>query len=169
VPAALPDGTSTTVRSEVAAGLGNAPLAQEPIQALLAVAAATVLLGLCGLGVGLISASGERVGEFALLEALGLTRGGRVRLLAVEQALLAVPGAVSGAALGVLLAHLVVPAATLTAQATQPQPAVLVHTPWAAVWAAAALFAALPPLLAAIGALRRGRPAATVLRDGADR
>jgi hypothetical protein len=168
IPGGLPAGSTTVRRVDVATALRDAPLAEEPTQVLLAVAGATVLLALCGLAVGVLSGGGERQGEFALLAALGLSRGGRIRLRVLEQALLAVPGALAGLCLGVLLARVVVPVATLNASALPPQPPVLVHIPWAVLCAAAAVFTAVPLLLAAFAGARQ-RDTAIALREGTDR
>lgn len=168
IPSGLPAGSTTVRRVDVAAALRDSPLAEEPTQVLLAIAGATVLLALCGLAIGVLSSGGERQGEFALLAALGLSRGSRIRLRVLEQALLAVPGAGAGLGLGVLLARVVVPVATLNASALAPQPPVLVHIPWAGLCAAAAVFTAVPLVLAALAGARQ-RDTALALREGADR
>lgn len=168
IPPGVPASATVTVRSQVETSLRGAPLSEEPQQALLAVAAATVLLALCGMAIGVLASGGERSGEFALLAALGLSRGARIRLLMLEQGLLAVPGALAGAALGAALARVVVPVATLTADALQPQPPVVVHTPWAELGVAAAAFTAVPLLLAALAGVRR-RDVSSALREGGDR
>lgn len=167
-PRGLPDDATVVSRAQLATRLRSAPLAEEPIQALLAVAIATVLLALCGMVVGVLSTSGERSVEFALLDALGFSRRGRIGLRCLEQALLAVPGALAGIALGLLLGRVVVPVATLTAAAGRPQPPVTVLTPWTAVALGVAVVLAVPLLTAALAARRRQRTAA-VLRTGVDR
>ena len=167
-PRGLPTGSTVTYRAQLQNQLRSTPLAEEPMQALLAVAAATVLLALCGMVVGVVSASGERAGEFALLDALGISRRGRIGLLCTEQLLLAVPGALAGIALGLLLGRIVVPVATLTADAAKPQPPVAVLTPWAPVLLDVLLVLAVPLATAALTGARRPGTAA-VLREGADR
>lgn len=167
-PRGLPDDATVVYRAQLATQLRSAPLSEEPIQALLAVAIATVLLALCGMVVGVLSTSGERAVEFALLDALGFSRRGRVGLQCLEQALLAVPGALAGIALGLFLGRVVVPVATLTASAGRPQPPVTVLTPWTAVALGVAVVLAVPLVTAALAARRRQRTAA-VLRTGADR
>ena len=167
-PHGLPAGSVVTYRAQLQSQLRSAPLAEEPMQALLAVAVATVLLALCGMVVGVISARGERAGEFALLDALGISRRGRIGLLCAEQALLAGPGALAGIALGLLLGRIVVPVATLTASAARPQPPVTVLTPWAPVLLDVLVVLAVPLATAASAGARRPDTAA-VLREGADR
>ena len=167
-PRGLPTGSTVTYRTQLQNQLRSAPLAEEPMQALLAVAVATVLLALCGMVVGVVSAGGERAGEFALLDALGIARRGRIGLLCAEQLLLAVPGALAGIALGLLLGRIVVPVATLTANAAKPQPPVSVLTPWAPVLLGVLIVLAVPLATAALTGARRPSTAA-VLREGADR
>ena len=167
-PHGLPAGSVVTYRAQLQDQLRSAPLSEEPMQALLAVAVATVLLALCGMVVGVVSASGERAGEFALLDALGISRRGRIGLLCTEQLLLAGPGAVAGIALGLLLGRIVVPVATLTANAARPQPPVSVLTPWAPVLRDVLVVLAVPLATAALAGARRPNTAG-VLREGADR
>jgi hypothetical protein len=167
-PRGLPAGSVVTYRAQLQNQLRSAPLSEEPMQALLAVAVATVLLALCGMVVSVVSASGERAGEFALLDALGISRRGRIGLLCTEQLLLAVPGALAGIALGLLLGRIVVPVATLTANAAKPQPPVSVLTPWAPVLLDVLVVLAVPLATAALTGLRRPNTAG-VLREGADR
>ena len=81
--------------------------------ALIAIAAAAVILAIAGFAVG-AAAARERRPELALLDALGMPRRQLTRMLRTEQALLAVPSAAAGLALGVVLAHLIVPPLTLT-------------------------------------------------------
>ncbi len=166
-PAGLPAGSVVTSSAALLGGLRDAPLTDEPLQALLAVALATVLLGLCGMVVGVVSAAAERAGEFALLDALGISRRSRIGLLCLEQALLAVPGALAGIALGVFLSRVVVPVATLTADAGRPQPPVTVLFPWTTILLGAAGVVAVPLVTAALAGTRR-RNTAAVLREGAD-
>jgi FtsX-like permease family len=166
-PAGLPPGSVTTSRTALLASMRDAPLTEEPLQALLAVALATVLLALCGMVVGVVSGGAERAGELALLDALGLSRRGRIGLLCLEQALLAVPGALAGIALGVFISRVVVPVATLTADAGRPQPPVTVLTPWTAILLGSVCVVAVPVLTGALAGTRR-RNTAAVLREGAD-
>jgi hypothetical protein len=85
-PHGLPAGSVVTFRTELEHSLRSAPLSEEPMQALLALAVAAALLALCGMAAGVVSASSERSGELALLDALGFSRRGRIGLLCVEQA-----------------------------------------------------------------------------------
>jgi hypothetical protein len=112
------------------------------------------LIGILGLGslaamlfagIGFLVSStistSERIGEFALLRALGLSTGQLSLWLSIESVFLLVVGLVAGSVLGLLLAWLVLPFATLTQTGLAPIPAPVVEVPWQAL---------LPPYLAAI-------------------
>ncbi len=138
-------GTSGTIAAAAAA---------EPILAAGTVDAEAVLAGLVGdpLGLGVIGILGlgsvaalvfaaigflvsttvstaERLGEFALLKALGLAPRQLVAWLSMESFALLVAGLVTGVGLGLLLAWLALPFATLTASGEAPVPAAVVVVP----------------------------------------
>ena len=71
----------------------------------------------------------ERLGEFALLKALGLAPRQLFRWLTLENAALLVVGLLAGIMLGILLAWLTLPFATLTATGEPPVPAPVVVVP----------------------------------------
>jgi hypothetical protein len=112
------------------------------------------LIGILGLGslaamlfagIGFLVSStistSERIGEFALLRALGLSTRQLSLWLSIESVFLLVVGLFVGSALGLLLAWLVLPFATLTQTGLAPIPAPVVVVPWEAL---------LPPYIAAI-------------------
>lgn len=167
-PRGLPDSVVVTFRSQVQQQLHSAPLTEDSLKALLAVALATTLLALCGLVVSVLSSGAERTAEFALLDALGFSRRGRITTLCLEQLLLAGPGALAGIALGLLLGRVVIPVATLTAAAAKPDPPVTILTPWPQVVLGVVALLALPLITFAIAGARR-RDTAAVLREGAGR
>ena len=152
----LPHGTTVTNRDAVASSLLANPLAAAPQLAMLAIAAAAVLLAAGGFLVAAATAR-ERAHDMALLAALGATKRQLTRLMCLEQAAIAIPAAVAGLLLGALLARLVVPAVTLTATGTHPQPPVLVQLPVAVPAAVALIMAVAPVLIAAAGSGRRSR------------
>ena len=152
----LPHGTTVTNRASVASSLLADPLAAAPQLAMLAIAAAAVLLAAGGFLVAAATAR-ERAHDMALLAALGATKRQLTRLMCLEQAAIAVPAAAAGLLLGALLARLVVPAVTLTAAGTHPQPPVLVQLPVAVPVAVALIMAVVPVLIAAAGGGRRSR------------
>lgn len=139
----LPLGSTVTTRAAVLRSLIGQPLAVAPLRSLLAVAAIALLLACLGFLVS-ASASRERTRDLAILDALGATPGQLSRLLCLEQGILSVPAAAGGFALGLLLSRLIIPAVTLTAQATHPLPSVLVRVPLVPSLAIAAAIAAVP-------------------------
>jgi hypothetical protein len=162
---ALPPGASVTISAGVAAGLLDDPLPNVPQLSLLTIVLAAALLAGIGFVVSVVAAIRERRLQDALLAALGVGRGARAGQLCLEQLMLSVPGAIAGAVIGVLLAHLLVPAVTLTTGATAPFPPVRVVVPvgWVALLALG--IAAVPVLVAALAAAYRPDPAAE-LRAG---
>jgi hypothetical protein len=104
------------------------------------------LIGVLGLGsvaallfagIGFLVSStistSERIGEFALLRALGLSNGQLALWLSIESVFLLVVGLGVGSALGLVLAWLVLPFATLTQTGLAPLPAPVVLVPWEAI------------------------------------
>jgi len=158
----LPPGSSVTSMAVLARSLSAQPLSAAPLQALLAIAAAAVALA-CGGFVISVMTGRDRQRDVAMLDALGARPGQVLRLLCLEQAMVAVPAAAAGLLLGVLLSLLIVPAVSLTAQAAHPDPPILVQLPWAAAIGVAVVIAAVPTLAAGLLATRR-IAAAAVLR-----
>jgi hypothetical protein len=104
------------------------------------------LIGVLGLGslaamlfagIGFLVSStvstSERLGEFALLRALGLSAGQLALWLSIESIFLLVVGLAAGSLLGLVLARLVLPFATLTQTGVAPVPAPVVVVPWEAI------------------------------------
>jgi ABC-type antimicrobial peptide transport system permease subunit len=100
------------------------------------------LIGVLGLGslaamlfagIGFLVSStistSERIGEFALLRALGLSTSQLSLWLSIESVFLLSVGLLAGSALGILLAWLVLPFATLTQTGLAPVPAAAVVIP----------------------------------------
>ncbi len=138
----------------VAAALRSAPLSADDVVDRTAVTADLAgdplglgVIGILGLGslaalvfasIGfLVSATvsiSERIGEFALLKALGLAPRQLLLWLSIENLMLLATGLILGTLLGLLLAYLVLPFATLTPTGEPPVPApVIVVPPEAAV------------------------------------
>jgi len=104
------------------------------------------LIGILGLGslaamlfagIGFLVSStvstSQRLAEFALLRALGLSTGQLALWLSIESIFLLVVGLVAGSLLGLVLAWLVLPFATLTQTGAAPIPAPVVVIPWEAI------------------------------------
>jgi ABC-type antimicrobial peptide transport system permease subunit len=115
--------------------------------------------------VSVVASVRERLFQDALLAALGVGRAARAGQLCLEQLMLSVPAAAAGAVIGVALAHVLVPAVTLTSRAGRPFPPVRVVTPWAWTALLALGVAAVPVLAAAVAGAYRPDPAAQ-LRAG---
>ena len=160
VPPGLPAGSAVTSSAGTARALRANPLLAAPVQAAVAISAAAALLAAFGFCVSVAASARARRSQRALLGALGLTPAAQARLFCLEEMMLSVPAAAVGLAVGIGLAHLLVPALTLGANAALPVPPVLVNV---ALWWAAGLVlavAAIPVLAAAVIALRQPDPAA---------
>lgn len=159
-PPGLPAGSVVTAATTLARRLEHDPLSAAPVQAAVAVAAAAALLAALGFCVSVAASARERRPQRALLGALGVPSGPQAGLFCLEEAMISIPAAVVGLAIGVGLARLVVPALTLTATGGLPVPPVLVAIPlgWVAVIAAG--LPAIPVVAAAVSALRQPDAAA---------
>jgi ABC-type antimicrobial peptide transport system permease subunit len=158
LPAGL--GLSVTGRaSQQAALLGN-PLLTAPRQAMLAIGAAAVLLGVLGFSVSVAASLRSRRTQSAVFAALGVGKSAQAGQLCLEQCAVSLPAAAAGLLAGIGLAQLMVPAITLTADATAPVPWALVILPLGPAVALALVTAAVPVAAAALSVLRRPDPAA---------
>jgi hypothetical protein len=160
VPAGLPAGAAVTVRAKVASALLDDPLSSVPQQGILAIALAAALLAAVGFSVSVAASLRDRRTQSALLAALGVSRTAQALQLALEELLLSLPAAAVGLLLGAGIAHLLIPAVTLTPSGTAPIPPTLTAVPlgWAALLAV--VVTAVPVLAAAATVIRRPDPAA---------
>ncbi|MEI7744942.1 MAG: FtsX-like permease family protein, partial [Chloroflexota bacterium] len=110
-------------RSSVAAGLEGDPLALGVIGILGLGSLASLVFAAIGFLVNTSIGISERLGELALLKALGLGPRQMAGWLAAESVVLLAVGLTLGTALGVVLAWLALPFATLTASGEPPVPA----------------------------------------------
>ena len=159
VPAPL-RGASVTSRAAAAAAAARNPLSELPREGALASGLAAVLVAAIGFSISVAASVRARRAESAVLSALGVARPAQAGQLCLEQLMLSVPAAVAGLLVGAGLAHLLVPAITLTATAGRPFPPVLVLIPVGRAVLLAAILAALPVLAAAGSIARRSDPAA---------
>ncbi len=158
--------TGSTLRHR----LRDAPLGGALQGALILGFAAALVFAAIGFAVNTAVSARERMGEFAILRALGV-RGRQVfGLVAVEQAFLVGIGLAGGLLLGVVVARLVVPHVVLTVSATTPYPPAHVIVRWPVVFAMLAAIVVLLTvvLLLLVRSLRRGG-AGQAMRLGADR
>ena len=164
----LPAGLGLSVTSRVgqqAALLDNA-LLTAPRQGLLAVGVAAVLLGAGGFSISVAASLRSRRTQSAVFAALGVGKNAQAGQLCLEQCALSLPAAAAGLLAGIGLAQLMVPAITLTADATAPLPRALVVLPLGLAVALAFVTAAVPVAAAALSVLRRPDPAAQLRAEG---
>ena len=115
---------------ELRRNLTSDPIALGIIGALALGALASVVFAAIGFVVSATVSTRERLGEFALLQAIGLSHRQLSTWLSIENAFLLAIGLVAGTALGLLLAWVVLPFVTLTQEATLAVPPVEVVIPW---------------------------------------
>jgi len=160
---------TATVRDELHAALLTDPVALGLIGALVIGALSAVVFAAIGFVVSATVSARERLGEFALLQAIGLSHRQLSAWITIESAFLLVVGLLSGTGLGLLLAWVVLPFVTLTQEATVVVPPVQVVLPWSAyaVLYLGALGALLVTVLVVGRLLARVRVSG-VLRAGGD-
>jgi ABC-type antimicrobial peptide transport system permease subunit len=158
LPAGL--GLSVTERASQQTALFGNPLLTAPRQAMLAIGAAAVLLGVLGFSVSVAASLRSRRTQSAVFAALGVGKNAQAGQLCLEQCALSFPAAAAGLLAGIGLAQLMVPAITLTAGSTAPLPPALVILPLGWAVALALVTAALPVVAAALSVLSRPDPAA---------
>uniref|UniRef100_UPI001180EB4B FtsX-like permease family protein n=1 Tax=Streptomyces sp. b94 TaxID=1827634 RepID=UPI001180EB4B len=165
---ALPDTdpAQVLVRAEAAQRLVDDPLGAGPQSALPAVAVVAAALAAVGFAVSASGSRRERSAELGVLRALGASRRQLARMVAAEQGVLITLALLIGLGIGTVLTRAVVPLIVLTGQAGRPVPPVLVELPAGQVAALLAGVAALPLVIVAVMALRRGDPAVTLRHQG---
>ncbi|HEX5827199.1 MAG TPA: ABC transporter permease [Candidatus Limnocylindrales bacterium] len=110
-------------RDAVQADLAGDPLGLGVIGILGLGSLAALVFAAIGFLVSVTVSTNERLGELALLKALGLAPRQLLRWLSVESIVLLAVGLVAGIGLGLVLAWLALPFATLTASGEPPVPA----------------------------------------------
>jgi hypothetical protein len=128
---ALPVATENVLgREELARANATDPLGLGIIGALALGAIAAALVGAIGFLVSASISTSERLDEFAILRALGLSSGQLTAWLTAELAFLLLLGVAFGAGLGIALGWLVLPFATLTTTGLPPVPEPAIVVPW---------------------------------------
>jgi hypothetical protein len=145
-------------RAQVLAALEGDPLGLGVIGILGLGSVAALVFAAIGFLVSATVSTSERIGEFALLKAIGLSPRQLFAWLSMESVVLLVVGLVSGVLLGLVLAWLALPFATLTASGEAPVPAPDVIVPLEALLPTVILGAIL--VLATVLLVRRQLPAA---------
>jgi len=159
-PAGLPHGWPVSDAGAVASRLESDPLSAAPVHAFVAVALAVALLAALGFCVSVAASARERRTQRALLGALGVPASTQARLFCLEEALISIPAAAVGLAIGVILARVMVAPLTVTATGAVPVPPVLVVLPYDWILPLTAALAVVPVLAAAVSALRQPDAAA---------
>ena len=156
-------------RRERTAELTDDPVALGVIGALAIGSIAALVVAIIGFVVSAVVSTRERLNEFALLRALGLSPAQLSAWLTLENAFLLSTGVVAGTGLGLVLSWLVLPFATLTAEARVVVPPILIEIPWLAIGTVHLLAAiALVATVFVIGGILRRVPVSGVLRAGQD-
>lgn len=124
---------AVTSFDERARALATDPVALGMIGALAIGVAAAVLFAVVGFVVSAAVAARERITEFALLRALGLSPGQLSGWLSLENATLALISLVAGSGLGVAMAWVALPFVSVTQGAGTPYPPVDVSVPWSTI------------------------------------
>ncbi len=123
---------SVLVREELHRDLLGDPVALGLIGALVLGAMAAVVFASIGFIVSATVSARERLNEFALLQAIGLSHRQLSAWISMENAFLLLIGLLAGTVLGLVLAWVVLPFVTLTQEATLAVPPVEVVIPWSA-------------------------------------
>jgi hypothetical protein len=136
--------TSIVERAELTRAMETDPVPLGVIGALGIGALAAMAFASIGFVVSATASTSERLGEFALLQALGLSKRELSAWLSLEHAFLLAAGLLAGTLLGLMLAWLVLPFATLSESGAATVPPAVVVIPWEAI---------LPLYLVAVGLL----------------
>ncbi|GAA3498151.1 ABC transporter permease [Streptomyces prasinosporus] len=162
------DPSRVVVRDEIAEELRDDPFGAGPGAAFGAAALAAAALAAVGFAVSAAGSLRERSAEFAVLRALGASRGRLARVVVVEHGVLVGLALTVGVLLGAVLARSVIPLIVLTAEAARPVPRVLVELPAGRVAALLAAVSVTPLLVTAVLALRRTDSAAALRERGGE-
>ena len=129
-PAAV-GAAAVTGRASLAARLGGNPFGVGVLGALLIGVLTVTIIGTIGFVVSTLASIEERLEEFSILEALGLSTRQLSAWMALESVLVVAISVVAGLVLGTLLAWIVLPSASMTADGSTPVPSPSLVVPWA--------------------------------------
>lgn len=125
--------TAVVQRVGLTRSLESDPVALGTIGALALGSLAAIAFAVIGFLVSAAVSTRERLGEFALLRALGLSARQLVGWLSLENAFLLLVGLLVGSGLGVVIALLVLPYTTLTQAGAAVVPKPVIVVPWEAL------------------------------------
>lgn len=163
-PFSSAEATSRHGRAEA---LQNDPVALGTIGALSLGFLAAAVFAAVGFAVSSAVSARERTTEFAVMRSLGLSTRQLTGWLVLENGVLVALSLAGGTALGLLLAHFVLPTVSLTQSGAKPFPRPIVEIPWGTVaWLEAAMLAALVVIIALEVRLLRRVDVAAALRAG---
>jgi hypothetical protein len=128
-PAAI-GASAVTGRESLAGRLGSNPFGVGVLGALLIGVLTVTIIGTIGFVVSTLASIEERLEEFSILEALGLSSRQLGAWMALESVLVVAISVVSGLVLGTVLAWIVLPSASMTADGSSPVPAPTLVIPW---------------------------------------
>lgn len=154
-------------RDALTRSLAGDPISLGIIGALVLGALAALVFASIGFVVSATVTTSERITEFAILRALGLSGRELAAWVSLENAFLLIFGLVAGSALGLVLAWLVLPFATLTESGAAAVPAPEIVVPWlsiAPLYLAALVLFVVTVVLVSRQVRRAG--IGTVLRSG---
>jgi ABC-type antimicrobial peptide transport system permease subunit len=154
-------------RGRTAEALQSDPIALGSIAALSLGFAAAAVLAAVGFIVSAVASARERVNEFTLLRALGLSRRQLGTWLTLEQAFLAALGLIFGTIVGLVLVGLVLPLISVTQTGVTAFPDALIIYPLNAILALdLALVLVLVIVVVVLSAVVRRQGLASQLRIG---
>jgi hypothetical protein len=163
------ESVDTVAAATRTAALQTDPVALGILGALLLGVVAAAAFAAIGFAVSTSVAARERMTEFAVLRALGLSPRQLAGWLSLENAILVVVSLLIGTGLGLLISWVVLPFVTLTQAGTTPVPGLLISIPWGqiALLEAVAL-ASLTVTVAVLAVVLRRVGLGSALRIGED-
>lgn len=160
-------GAGVVSRAEQQATYESDPVARGTIGSLFLGFVATAVLTGVGFAVNAAVSARERLAEFALLRAAGLSSRQLVGWLSLENVVLVGFGLLAGTALGSLLIWLILPLTALAQDATAAVPAVIVVYPWRTVlWFELGVVMVLMVAVAVLSAVLKRSGLEAILRVG---
>jgi hypothetical protein len=153
--------------SERAAALSLDPTSLGMLGSLTMGLVAASVLAAIGFVVNSTVTTRERLGQFAVLRAVGLSSRQLVAWIGIETGMVVVFGIVAGIGLGFLLSAVALPLVTVTQEASSVVPPLIVGHPWLALTVVvSALLAALAFGMSLVSRIVRGLDMAGLLRRG---
>lgn len=125
--------TEVVTRDEALTRLASDPVSLGTIGSLMMGLVAAAVLAAIGFLVNVVVSTRERLGQFALMRAIGLSTRQLLSWVTLENGITVVFALVFGTLLGLVLSDIVLPLTTVTQQATEVVPELVVVHPWAQI------------------------------------